>query len=101
MTTEFESVSTAADEEAVHTPWSEELAQQIATANGVGELTEAHWRVIHTLREHFIQYGGMPPMAMACSMSSLDSQCAEELFHSANGMWQVAGLPQPGSEIAC
>ena len=99
MTTEYESVSMVAEEEVVYTPWNEELAQQIALANGVGELTEAHWRVIHTLREHFIQYGAMPPMEMACSLSRLDSQCADELFHSANEMWQVAGLPEPGSEV--
>ena len=96
MTTEYESGLMIGEEE-VHTPWSEEFALQIAMANGVGELTEAHWRVIHTLREHFIQYGAMPPMEMACSLSSLDTHCTEQLFHSANELWQVAGLPEPGS----
>jgi sulfur relay (sulfurtransferase) DsrC/TusE family protein len=98
MTTEFESVVDARAEADSFTPWSEELAQQIAIASGLGVLGEAHWRVIHTLRQHFVQYGAVPPAGLACGMSDLEPHCAEELFHSANEMWQVAGLPEPGFE---
>ncbi len=100
MTTEFESVVGLEPKVEIEafTPWSEERAQQIATDHGLGELNEAHWKVIHTLREHFVQYGAVPPMRLACGMNRLDSKCAEELFHSANEAWQVAGLPEPGTE---
>lgn len=99
MTTEYESVAVLFEAQEPHTPWSEEQARRIAEREGLGELTEAHWRMIHNLREHFIQYGAVPPMALACSMSRLEARCAEKLFSSANGLWRVAGLPEPGSEL--
>jgi tRNA 2-thiouridine synthesizing protein E len=98
MTTEFESMLSAQAGVVTHTPWSEELAQRIAAADGLGELTEAHWKVIHTLREHFVQYGALPPMGLVCSSNHLDPLCADELFHSASEAWHVAGLPEPGAE---
>ena len=104
MTTEYESV-VAMDTEVeaeteTFTPWSEERAQQIAIASGLGQLSKVHWKVIHTLREHFVQYGAMPPMGLACGMNSLEPHCAEELFKSANEARHVAGLPEPGAEAA-
>jgi TusE/DsrC/DsvC family sulfur relay protein len=99
MTTEYESMMSLQPEETEeHTPWSEELAQRIAAEEGLGELTEAHWRVIHTLRQHFVQYGALPPMRLACGVNQYDADCVDELFHSANEAWHVAGLPEPGSE---
>ena len=98
MTTEFESVVGKLAEAEVSTPWNEELAQSIAIADGLGELTEAHWKVIHTLREHFVQYGALPPMRLACGVNQLDPHCTDELFHGVYEAWHVAGLPAPGSE---
>ena len=98
MTTEFETVVGAIEQGDLPTSWSEELAQRIATADGLGELTEAHWKVIHTLREHFVQYGALPPMRLACGVNQLEPHCVEELFHSAYEAWHVAGLPEPGTE---
>ena len=62
MTTVYESIAKELTDVFEVMPWSEEKAQRIAAEDGLGELTEAHWRVIHTLREHFVQYGAMPPM---------------------------------------
>ena len=99
MTTEYESMERLQPEEvSVHSPWSEELARQIAAADGIGELSEAHWKVIHTLREHFVQYGALPPMRLACGLNHLDPHCTDELFHGAYEAWHVAGLPEPGAE---
>ena len=99
MTTEFESVVDMQPEAEMTAPWSEAVAQRIATNDGLGELTEAHWKVIHTLREHFVQYGALPPMRLACGVNQLAPQCAEELFHGAYEAWHVAGLPDPGAEV--
>jgi len=66
--------------------------------DGIGELKEEHWKIIDTLRSHFIQYGAMPPMHMACVVNHLDPHCVEELFHNAREAWTVAGLPDPGEE---
>lgn len=101
MTTEYETPMEAV-EASQHHPWSEDWAQRIAMEDGVGELTETHWKVIHTLREHFVKYGALPPMGLACGMNELDPDCADELFHGAHEARQVAGLPEPGSEyIGC
>lgn len=97
MTTQFELLS---DTPAVaqRQPWSESYAQRVALRDGVGELQEEHWRVIHTLRSHFIQYGALPPMHLACAVNHLEPHCVDHLFHNAQEAWTVAGLPDPGDE---
>lgn len=98
MTTEYESRVGNVDAEISHSPWSEEVARRLAAEKGLGELTESHWRVIHTLRDHFVQYGALPPMRLACGLNRLEPDCTEALFRGAHGAWHVAGLPEPGSE---
>lgn len=100
MTTEYESMAGSLEVISGHTPWSEEVARRLAAEKGLGELTETHWRVIHTLRDHFVQYGALPPMRLACGLNRLEPDCTEALFHGAHEAWQVAGLPEPGSETA-
>jgi TusE/DsrC/DsvC family sulfur relay protein len=78
--------------------WNEDLAQRLAQQDGVGELTEEHWRVIRFLREHFIQYGALPPERSACHFSHLDPHCVHRLFHGTKEAWRIAGLPDPGEE---
>ncbi len=97
MTTEYEGpVETKTPQG--YRPWSEGEAQRIAMEGGLGVLSETHWKVIYTLREHFVQYGALPPMRLACGLNLLAPECVEELFGGACKPWQVAGLPEPGSE---
>jgi sulfur relay (sulfurtransferase) DsrC/TusE family protein len=98
MTTEYESMAGSPAGVSGTTPWSEEVARRVAAEKGLGELTESHWRVIHTLRAHFVQYGALPPMRLACGLNRLEPDCTEALFRGAHEAWQVAGLPEPGSE---
>lgn len=79
-------------------PWSEKHAEELAREFGVGRLTESHWRIIHTLRNHFVQYGALPPMRFACDISRMDPHCVSQLFHSPQEAWRIAGLPDPGEE---
>ena len=97
MTSEYEFTLHEIEELTRQEPWSEELAQRIAAQDGIGELTDAHWKVITTLRQHFVQYGALPPKRLACGISSLEPDCMEKLFHGGEA-WHVAGLPEPGSE---
>lgn len=97
MTSQFE-LPPIGETPAARGPWSQEYAQQIALRDGIGELSDAHWRIINTLRSHFVQYGAMPPMRMACVVNHLDPHCVEQLFHNAREAWTVAGLPDPGEE---
>lgn len=96
MTTEFETTWQTAQD---GTPrWNESLARELAAEYGLGTLSPSHWRIIHTLREHFLQYGAMPPMRTACDINRLDPHCVGRLFHSPEEAWRIAGLPDPGEE---
>ncbi|HKJ76312.1 MAG TPA: TusE/DsrC/DsvC family sulfur relay protein [Gammaproteobacteria bacterium] len=78
--------------------WSEEVARRLAQQDGIGDLGEEHWRVIRTLREHFLQYGAAAPERYACHTADLDEHCIHRLFQSSREAWRVAGLPDPGEE---
>jgi tRNA 2-thiouridine synthesizing protein E len=41
--------------------WNEDVAQAIATAESVGELTEKHWDIINYLRDEYFNNGGTQP----------------------------------------
>jgi tRNA 2-thiouridine synthesizing protein E len=41
--------------------WSEDLAREIAKAEGIAELTEKHWDLLHFLREEFFDNNGHQP----------------------------------------
>ena len=78
--------------------WSEQLAQVIADDNGVGTLTDAHWRIIHTLRDHYARYGAAPVMHRVCHDAGVERRRVNELFGYCLNAWRVAGLPNPGEE---
>lgn len=96
MTTEHEILRTMGA--AKPHPWNEEAAERIAREHGIRKLTADHWCIIHTLREHYIQYGAVPPMRAACDKNRLDPHCADSLFHSPQEAWHIAGLPVPNDE---
>lgn len=79
-------------------PWCEDLAKRLAKGHGLERLTPAHWCVIQSLREHFIQYGAMPPMRAVCDHNRLEPHCVNDLFHDPETAWRIAGLPDPGEE---
>lgn len=83
--------------------WNEEVAQVIADAEGLGQLTEKHWDIINFLRDEYINNNGHQPMeriiqkAMAEKWGNkkLSSKELYELFPRApskQGL-KVAGLP--------
>lgn len=98
MTTEYEIPMHNGEPAITPMPWNEDVAQQIAHEDGLGELTGAHWRIINTLREHFVRYGALPPMRFACDVNRMEPHCVERLFHSPREAWRVSGLPDPGEE---
>jgi tRNA 2-thiouridine synthesizing protein E len=78
--------------------WDEELAQAIAYREGVGPLTDAHWRIIYALRTHYAQFAVAPAISHVCLTEGMQRFCAHDLFHSCLTAWKVAGLPDPGEE---
>ena len=78
--------------------WNESVARELATLDGLGELTADHWKIIHSLREYYICYSIAPPMHQICRAHGHDWQWGHDLFHTCLVAWRVAGLPDPGEE---
>lgn len=82
--------------------WNRDVAQVIADAEEIGELTEKHWDVIDYLRSEYFDNGGNQPMERAIMKAMADkwgeklkSKDMYNLFPRApskQGL-MVAGLP--------
>jgi TusE/DsrC/DsvC family sulfur relay protein len=78
--------------------WSRKIAEQIASTDGIGALSQVHWVIIQQFRDHYLEHGSMLPPSHICHMIQLDSQCVTDLFQSVREAWRIAGLPNPGEE---
>jgi len=78
--------------------WSRDLALGLAAEMHLGELSEAHWRVIDHVRANYLDSGMLPVQATLCREVELDSDCIVALFGGPIEVWRLAGLPNPGEE---
>lgn len=83
--------------------WSTELANEIAAAENIPELTERHWDLINFLREEYFDNGGHQPneRAMVKAMSerwgtSVATKDLYDLFpmQPSKQATKIAGLPE-------
>jgi len=82
-----------------HEDWNERLAAQIAEEEGVGPLTEKHWRVLNHMRDKFYRLGALPNVRRICRETALSRSEIYELFSGCLSAWRIAGLPNPGEEV--
>ena len=77
--------------------WNEAVAADFATSEGVGELTEKHWKIIHYLRNYYLQFGIAPMIRKLCKETGFDLKKIYTLFPSgpAKGACKLAGLSKP------
>lgn len=77
--------------------WNEDVAKALATTEGVNELSEEHWKLVHYLRNYFLQFGVAPMIRKLCKETGYDLKKVYELFPSgpAKGAYKVAGLAKP------
>jgi len=77
--------------------WDRRVAESLARADGVAELTEEHWRVLDYLREYWLQYGSAPMIRKLVRATGLPLTRIYQLFPAgpAMGACKVAGLPRP------
>jgi len=78
--------------------WTEELAEQLAQAAGVGPLGQDHWTVIHVIRDKYLNRGEFPLMRHLCRVLGLRPYAVKGLFSGCRNLWRIAGLPHPGEE---
>ncbi len=77
--------------------WNEELAAALAQTDGVNELTDGHWKVIHYIRGYYQEFEIAPMIRKMCKETGYSLRELYELFPSgpAKGACKVAGLPKP------
>jgi len=78
--------------------WDEELAIFLAEyAEGISELTDDHWKLIHYLNEYYHENGIAPMIRKLCKATGFKLKYIYELFPGgpAKGACKVAGLPKP------
>ena len=77
--------------------WTEEVADAIAKADGIENLSEQHWSVIRVIRQNYEEKGMAPMVRLICKETGLKLKDIYELFPlgPARGACRVAGLPKP------
>lgn len=77
--------------------WNDTIAAALASTEGVNQLTDDHWKVVHYLRNYFTQFGVAPMIRKLCKETGFDLKTIYALFPSgpAKGACKVAGLPKP------
>jgi len=99
-TIEFKGMTVEIDEDGfIQDPsvWNKEMAEFLAKAEGVEELTEEHWKVVNYLRNYYLEFGIAPMIRKLTKETGYDLKKIYELFPSgpAKGACKIAGLPKP------
>jgi TusE/DsrC/DsvC family sulfur relay protein len=79
------------------TDWNENIAREIATIEGIPELTAQHWAVINFMRSVFEKEGDSPSIRRLTKESGVDTKALYQLFPKgpAKKAARIAGLPKP------
>lgn len=77
--------------------WDEEVAKDLAKTEAVDVMTDEHWKLVHYLREYYLEYNMAPMIRKLCKATGFKLKEIYDLFPSgpAKGACKVAGLPKP------
>ncbi len=77
--------------------WNEAIACELATQEGLDELTPQHWAVITYMRAVFHKEGDAPSIRRLTRESGVDTKTLYKLFPKgpAKKAARIAGLPKP------
>ncbi len=77
--------------------WNEIVAADFSRTEGLSALTGNHWKVIHYIRNYYLEHGIAPMVRRLCKETGLKLTEIYDLFPSgpAKGACKVAGLPKP------
>ncbi|MGA8682012.1 MAG: TusE/DsrC/DsvC family sulfur relay protein [Acidimicrobiales bacterium] len=77
--------------------WTEEMAPEIARAEGIQELTEPHWQVIKFMRTEYAEKGTGPTVRVLGKTSGVSVKELYQLFPKgpAKTAAKIAGIPKP------
>jgi TusE/DsrC/DsvC family sulfur relay protein len=77
--------------------WTEAMAAELARAEGIGELTDKHWQVIHFMRTEYFEKGTGPTVRVLGKTSGVSVKELYQLFPKgpAKTAAKIAGIPKP------
>lgn len=77
--------------------WTHEIAEEIARADGIAELTDMHWQVIEFMREQYFEKGTGPTVRVLGKASGVSVKELYRLFPKgpAKMAAHIAGIPKP------
>jgi dissimilatory sulfite reductase related protein len=79
--------------------WNKQIAQAIANEEGVGVLSDGHWKVIEFLQKDFKDKGTMPTIRRLKGEGNIPTKDLYDLFPGGplKKAAKIAGLPKPAS----
>lgn len=77
--------------------WNEDRALEIARLNGLPDLTDRHWAVIHYMRNTYLTKGSAPTIRTLGKESGVPVKELYQLFPKgpAKLAARIAGIPKP------
>jgi dissimilatory sulfite reductase related protein len=77
--------------------WDEDIAVEIARANGIDQLTERHWQVIRFMRDTYLKTGSAPTIRTLGKVSGVPVKELYQLFPKgpAKLAAKIGGIPKP------
>lgn len=77
--------------------WTEAMVPELAGAEGIDELTDAHWTVIRFMRNEYLTKGSGPTVRVLGKASGVSIKELYQLFPKgpAKVAAKVAGIPKP------
>ncbi len=79
------------------TQWTEDMAPELARAEGIDPLTEQHWQVIRFMRQEYFDKGTGPTVRVLGKTSGVTVKEPYQLFPKgpAKIAARIAGIPKP------
>lgn len=77
--------------------WDEDFAQAVADQEGISEISDEHWKVIHYLQDYYAKNGIAPMVRIMTKVTGYKLKKIYELFPSGpgKGACKMAGLAKP------
>jgi TusE/DsrC/DsvC family sulfur relay protein len=77
--------------------WNEQMAQEIARANGIEQLTDRHRQVVDFMRKTYLETGSAPSIRSLGKTSGVPIKELYELFPKgpAKLAAKIGGIPKP------
>jgi TusE/DsrC/DsvC family sulfur relay protein len=77
--------------------WTEEMVPELARAESIDELTDAHWTVLRFMRSEYFEKGTGPTVRVLGKTSGVSVKELYQLFPKgpAKVAARIAGIPKP------